>query len=345
MKRPIAKVLVTGATGFIGQHLVEALLRRNIEVRCLYRNLKYHPGFHPLFKALDIEWVMGDTRDFNSLLPATQGVEAVFHLAGRTSALSRREMVQINGKGTGNVAHACAACETPPVHLVVSSISAVGPTRVGVPRTEADEAAPISNYGRSKLIAERGATLYASQVPTTIVRPGIVFGERDRELLPVFRSIDRFRVHLCPNFRSSQLSLIYVEDLVELLIRAAEVGERVVPNDPDAKEQGYYFACADTYPTYAELGRMIAQALGGSPVCVLPLLQPIPWIVGYLSEWKSYATGRASTLTRDKIREANAPSWACSPARSERQLGFAPHRPIVDQLRQTVQWYREQRWL
>lgn len=338
--------LVTGARGFIGVHLVESLLQRGVHVRCLVRE-KAAPKD---LASLDVELIEGNVCDYPSLLPATKGVDVVFHLAGLTSALRVKDLMRTNSEGTTNVARACAANSAPPIHIVVSSIAAAGPALNGQPRAESERPTPISHYGRSKLAGEQAAASWAAQVPTTVVRPGIVFGERNRELLPMFYSIDRFRFHAHPNLRSMPLSVIYVQDLVDLIWQAATSGDRVPPqnngenNGESEPEKGRYFACADEYPNYADWGRMIASALD-RPVLVLPLPFPIPAIVGGINELFAQVRRQSNSLNYDKIREANAPSWACSPERARTKLGFDAKRPLLDQLRKTAAWYRENQWL
>lgn len=335
--------LVTGARGFIGVHLVESLLERGLQVRCLVREKSLPKDL----AGLDVELVEGDVCHYETLVPAVRGMDAVFHLAGLTSALRNKDLMQTNSQGTDNVARACASSETPPVHVVVSSIAAAGPSTAGLPRNNDDLPSPVSNYGRSKLAGEKAAAAWAAKIPTTVVRPGIVFGERNRELFPMFYSIDRFRLHPHPNVRSTPLSVIYVKDLVELMWRAATRGERVDPVRDDELPcgKGYYFACADEYPSYATWGRMIGSALARQPVIVLPLFFPIPSIVGGLNEVIARLRRQSNSLNYDKIREANARSWACSPELARTQLGFEPRRPLMEQLRKTARWYREHEWL
>lgn len=332
---------VTGATGFIGVHLVESLIQRGVHVRCLVRNRSLSKDL----RSLEVELIEGDVRDYQSLLPAIDGADAVFHLAGLTSALNPQDMLRTNARGTANVARACAKALTPPTHIVVSSVAAVGSSQNGHPRTEEEQPAPISNYGRSKLAGERAAVRWADDVPTTVIRPGIVFGERNREMLPMFYAIDRFHLHPHPNVHSMPLSVIYVHDLVEIIWQSALNGERIAPPAEADRATGYYFACADEHPTYATWGRMLATALDRQPVVVLPLPYPIPWVIGGISELLSRLRQHSNTLNQDKIREANAKSWACSPARAKARFGFEPCRPLLNQLRTTVDWYRNNHWL
>jgi nucleoside-diphosphate-sugar epimerase len=212
---------------------------------------------------------------------------------------------------------------------------------------ESDLPRPISNYGRSKRAGERAAAAWAGQVPLTIVRPGIVFGPRNRDLLPVFRSVYRMRVHAVPGMQDTHVSLIFIDDLIEITRRAAERGVRAAPeaSDDDYSGQGYYFACAPEPPTYAELGRMVARALGRQRAVVLHLPAPIPWLAAAGSELVARVRRKPDIFNLDKIRESRAGSWIGSSETVKEQLGFLPPRSLADRLAETAQWYRQSGWL
>ena len=178
-----------------------------------------------------------------------------------------RYFYRVNQRGVANVAQVCAGQTTPPVLVSVSSLAAAGPANEGVPKTEADRAEPVSHYGHSKRAGERAAEHFADRVPITIVRPPIVLGEADRLGLPLFRSIARFGVHMVPGLDRRRFSLIHADDLVQLLILAAERGKRLPPRGrPESHgPQGYYFAACEENPTYADLGRMVAEVDGTPP--------------------------------------------------------------------------------
>lgn len=339
----MATVLVTGASGFIGSHLVEALLARGDRVRCLVRKTSQVDHL----ENLGVELIDGDVTDFDAVCRAVEGVDLVFHLVGMINALQYDDQMRVNGLGPAIVARACAQQRQSPVLILASSIAASGPARKQSLRTEADRPAPISNYGRSKRAGELAVAQWADRVPTTVVRPGIVFGERDRLSLPMFTSINRFGIHVIAGFDSPRLSLIYVGDLVETLLRAAESGQRIasVANGNGSASRGYYFACAPEYPNYFQLGQMLAQSLGRRNLLMLPLTEPLPWLVAGLNQLKSRLLGRAEPLNIDKIREATASSWACSSAQSQRELNFSPSQSLQQRLTQTASWYRENGWL
>jgi nucleoside-diphosphate-sugar epimerase len=116
-------------------------------------------------------------------------VVAVYHLAGLVKAIQVRQLYQVNCQGVANVARACAAQITPPTLLVISSLAAMGPSSPQRPRLESDPPAPVSHYGRSKLAGEQAARQWARDAPITILRPPVVFGERDPATYEIFRPI------------------------------------------------------------------------------------------------------------------------------------------------------------
>ncbi len=338
----MAHVLVTGATGFIGGHLVRALCERGHRVRCLVRRTSQLDAL----RQFDLELCESHVLDPAGLHRAVQGTDCVFHLAGLTCALDLATLLQVNGQGTAHVAEACAAQPSPPVLVVVSSIAAAGPTRRGSVRPDDAPPNPVSHYGASKRAGELAAARCADRVPTTVVRPGIVFGPGDKVLLSMFRSVRRWHVHAIAGLSSPPLSLIHVTELVELLERAAERGQRLSAAEQDGSRRlGYYFACRPEYPDYLEFGRMLHEAVGNRFTAYLHFPTPIPWLVGGVGEVIGRLRRRSLELNVDKIREAMADSWACSCARAQRDLGYAPRQPLQEQLRLTAQWYRQHGWL
>ena len=339
----MAKVLVTGANGFIGTNLVEALVAQGDEVTCLVRKTSRLERLRPLGGKV----VYGDVTDRESLAGPIVGQEVVYHLAGRTKALRAEQFHRVNHEGTRNVARTCAEKTSPPVLVVVSSLAAAGPAIDGRPRTEADPPEPVSNYGRSKLAGEAAVRKLADRVPVTIVRPPITLGPADVDGLKMFKAIAVTGVHMVPSFSQHKFSVIDARDLAELLILAARRGARIpaAKTDDLSDAQGVYYAACNEHPTYAGLGRMVADALGRRWVIALPTAMPVGGTVAACAQMIGWICRRPRYLSVDKAREISAGSWVCSHQAAKDQLGFSVTTPLAERLRQTAQWYRDEGWL
>jgi dihydroflavonol-4-reductase len=329
------KALVTGASGFIGAHLLPLLAARDVRVRAM---VQVGENVSALAK-LDLEIVTGDVRDFASLKTAVDGVDVVFHLAGLLTARSERQFLDVNERGADNVARACAERSTPPVMLLVSSLAAAGPATEGRPRTELDPPRPVSKYGRSKRAGELAARRWAARVPLTIVRPPMVFGEGDVHSRWLFRPIARRGIHAVPGMRRRHVSLIHVDDMCLALCLAAEQGARVGHCKSEEPAHGVYFLAAEQDLDYDELGRWIGSAVGRRRVRVVRAPGWLGYCAASAGEVVSRLSRRPTLFNLDKMREALAGSWTCSAARIQQDLGFAVGRPLDQRLLQTAQWY------
>ena len=212
------KVLVTGGTGFIGSHLVEALLQKGIQVRCLLRkssDLKW-------IKGLPVEYAWGDCRDPASLKEAVKGVDQVFHSAGVTKAVREETFFEINAYGTENLIQACLE-HNPDLQkfIYLSSQAAAGPSRNGNRKKETDPCQPVSPYGQSKRMGEELALSHGHKLPLLILRPSAVYGPRERDIYFFFKLLSK-GIHLCASSPDQHISLCYVQDVVQAILLAAE---------------------------------------------------------------------------------------------------------------------------
>jgi dihydroflavonol-4-reductase len=330
-------VFVTGATGFIGRNLVAALLDRGDHVRCLVRL----PDRAEHLARDGVRIVPGSLDDVAAWGHELRGCTQVFHVGGLVSARRRGDFAAINGHATAALADACAALESPPVLVFFSSLAAAGPGPAGRgPREERDPFAPVSAYGASKLLGERELRRRAGRLPITSLQPGAVFGPHDPKILALYQMIDAARLHLPVGWRRVPLSLVHVTDLVDLALAAADRGERMMPADDDAS--GIYHVCDDReHPTWGDLGRRIARGLGRS-VLVAPFPALVAWPVVTAIETFWNLAGQPSIVSRDKLREATARSWAASAAKVRDQLTFAPAATLDERLRETGDWFRTQ---
>jgi len=338
LKKP---VLVTGASGFIGRHLVQRLIERGCRVSCLVRATSRIDEL----RSAGVQLITGDVTDQAGMGRALETSQAgvVFHLAGLLKALRTDDFVRVNAGGVESVAGACARRADPPVLVVVSTLAAAGPSARDRPRVEGDSPTPVSAYGRSKLAADLAAAKYAAGVPICIVRPPIVFGPGDRGTLQMFRPIARWGIHVVPGRGEGRFSLIHVADLVEGLLLAAEKGERLDPGA--APGQGVYFMAAEDDPTYAELGAAMATALGKKRATVVRLPRPLMRLVGLSGDAMGRIRRRPGWVNSDKIAEALAGSWTCSSVKARTHLGWSPASALAERLRETAQWYRQAGWL
>ena len=336
----MVRALVTGAAGFIGSHVAEALASRGVTVRCLVRS----PAKATRLIERGFRLVPGSLEDPAAVAKAVEGADVVYHLAGLTRSLTRGDMHQVNCEGTTCLLDACAAQASPPRVVLVSSIAASGPVARGQVRLEADPPAPVSEYGRSKLAGEQAARKFADRLAITVLRPGIVFGPRDRSMLTAFRSIRLTCSHHLPGMFPPLMSWIYVDDLVGGILTAAERGATLTAGDA-APQQGIYFAVAPEYLTWGQMGCIVRRPLGRRFAPLVPVPRPLLWGVAAVSEKVSQLLGTATDMNLDRMREACASSWVCSNAAAERDLGLVPERPLADRLVETVDWYFANRWL
>jgi nucleoside-diphosphate-sugar epimerase len=345
----MANVLVTGSSGFIGSKLTARLLANGDEVTCLVRD----PAKAAALEQMGARLVMGDMRDPQAVRSAVAGHDVVYHLAGVVTAFRERDMTETNVTAFRTLAAACAEHATPPTLVFVSSLAAAGPSSIDRPRIESDPPAPVSVYGRSKRAAELIAEEYAGRMPITIVRPPIVFGEGDQNMRNVFRSIFRLGVHLAFGVAYSRYSLIHVSDLVDALVLSAERGERLLSAESAASlaqdrvagtPSGYYFVAGDEQPTFAELGSLIGVALGRARVRICRSSSTaLLWPLAAAAEFGARLRGQPYIFNFDKAREASAGSWTCSSQAIRLQCGFAPRASLADRLRQTANWYMQQK--
>ena len=322
---------MTGGTGFIGSHLVEALIRKGVEVRCLLRKSS-EPKW---IKDLSVTFVRGDCRDQASLKEAVKGVDQIFHLAGVTKAVNEETYFEMNARGTENLIQACLQ-HNPHLQkfIYVSSQAAAGPSPNGNRKKETDACMPVSAYGRSKRMGEELALAHARELPLLILRPSAVYGPRERDIYTFFKLLSK-GINLCTSDPDQRLSLCYVQDVVQAILLAAET----------QSSQGDIFFISDgqDYPIET-IGDAFAQAL---EVHAFRLCVP-KWIlmgIASFSEYVSSVSKKPSLINKGKVEEMVQKNWVCDIAKARALLGFDPITRLKQGARLTVDWYRKENWL
>lgn len=318
------KALVTGATGFIGSSLAEALVRRGDDVTCLVRPTSDRSRL----ELLGVRFLFGDIGQPETISDAVGGFDVVYHLAGLTKAARPAHFFRANAEGTENLVKALSRARCAGRLLFVSSLAAAGPSLDGEAVREETPEHPVSAYGESKLAGEKAVRAAAGALDFTIVRPSAVYGPRDRDFLVIFRAI---RKRVFPFWGTSHYSLIYVDDLVRGIIRAAE--------HPSASGETFFLASPEIV-TNEEIADAIASALGRRPVRV-----PIPAGLMSLLGAVAQKIDKKGIINTDRIKDFQYRRWTCDAGKAARLLGFRPEVSLREGISWTADWYRKNKWL
>jgi nucleoside-diphosphate-sugar epimerase len=326
------KILVTGASGFLGSHVAEHFADAGHDVRLLLRST----SSRNFLTEFPYESAVGDVTDASSLAPAVEGVDAVVHTAGLVKARSEAEFMAVNATGTANLLSAVDSTAPALKRFVdVSSLAAHGPSVDGKPCPADAPAKPVSAYGRSKLAGERFVRESAVAARAVIFRPPVIYGPRDPALVPFFR-LARLRVAPLLMGGYNRISIVYVDDIARAIVQAT-TAEAAVDGKTYCPEDGHIH-------TWRDLLAAVESAIGRR---ALRITAPRwSFTIGALaSEAFGLATRRAVSLTRDKVREMEQRHWVCSGDELGRDLGWSPQVDIREGARRTADWYRQQRWI
>ncbi len=319
------KVLVTGATGFIGFHVAWALLRAGEAVRLVVRR----PAPAELVRQGAEVWT-ADLRDPQALKGCMEGVDAVVHVAGQLRGWRFRDFYEGNVKTTRNLLQEARRASELRRFVYFSSLAAQGPLdpRTGQPR------GPVSHYGRSKRLAEQEVQRALPPSQWVILRPGVVYGPRDRALLPYFRWALRMPVLPAPP-RPRRLGLVYVEDLVAFTLWALR--------NPAARGRTFCITGPES-PSVADLFRRIGKAAGRPPrILRVPALLLVTMAGAVVP---AFPLGLAPPwINPDKLREARQQDWRCfRPLAWSRTSGLSPT-DLARGFQKTLESYRRAGWL
>jgi dihydroflavonol-4-reductase len=325
------KVLLTGASGFVGSHIADRLLAGGYEVRALMRgnsSLKWVSG-------KPIEIVQTNMGDVESLRTAVESVEAIVHVAGVTAAKNKQGYYEGNVILTRVLLEATRRFNPNLSHFIsCSSLAACGPSLDGRPLTEMTPPHPITTYGKSKRAAEEECERARKDLPVTILRLSAVYGPRDTGILAFFRTVDK-RLKPLIGMRDKQVNLVHVADVANAVVLALE---------SDASKNETYFIGSERHYTWRELNNITANILSRSGFTVR-LPHALVYSVAGFSEFLSMFRKKPSVLNWEKGRDIVQANWTCSVEKAMKEIGYRQKVSVEDGFRETIEWYRREGWM
>ncbi len=323
------RILITGASGFVGYHLIEAALRQNLEVFAAVRrssNIEH-------LQHLDIQYTNPDFTNIEALKKEIRekNYSYIIHAAGSTRAPDEAAYTLVNITYAANLASAAASVGVKKF-LFFSSLAALGPAPPQAIITENQVPKPVTTYGKSKMIAETHLHVFGmAGLPLVVLRPTAVYGPREKDIFIILKT---FAKGLEPHIGRSpqQLSFVYVTDLARAALQltlSAAVGS-------------YNISDGNSYDRYA-LANITKRLLGRKTVKIhLPVFL-VKGIAGLLQAIAR--KGATPALNKDKLAELTASNWNCSIEKLKGTIGYQPEYDLEKGLAETLKWYKENKWL
>jgi len=301
------RVAVTGATGFIGRHVVAHFRSRGDDVIEVGRPLQHA-----------------------AISKAIAGADTVIHLAGVVSASRDEDYIAVNVDATAAVAAAARECGARLIHI--SSLAAAGPAGPQAPRSEADPSAPMTAYGHSKLEGERVVAAITG-LRWTVLRPGVVYGPGDRALLPLFVLASR---GVLPNIgrASAAYTFVYITDVVRAIAAAVDRG---------ASGDVLFVGHAKPVTTRALL-EGVRKAVGRGAM-IVPVPLPVLKLVALLGDVGGAVRGKPLPMNSRRYSELATGGFVCRVNRLHDRLGVVAEVGLDEGLAQAAAWYRREGWL
>ena len=329
------KILITGASGFIGSFIAEEALKRGMETWAAVRgssSTKYlaDPRINLIKLDLDSEKQMRDAL-------ASHKFDFVVHAAGVTKCIDPNDFFRVNTEGTKNLVRALLSLEMPIKKFVyLSSLSIFGPARENMPYSEiTDNDTPVPNtaYGQSKLAAENFLKEQQS-LPYVILRPTGVYGPRERDYFMMAKSIKN-HIDFSVGYRPQILTFVYVDDVVRAVFLAIERG----------RVGGRYFLTDGRSYSSQMFSDLLKKHLGVGLLLRIKAPLAVLRAVTFIGERYSRITRKITALNDDKYNIMRQRNWLCdiNPAREE--LGYKPTVELEEGVRRSVEWYKENKWI
>lgn len=320
---------VTGATGFIGSHLTDALIDHPDYdvVKCLVRSRE------KWLEGKSYQKVTGDLHSLNVLNRAIEEDDIIFHIAAVVTAPSQKELDFANVEATENLLR---IAEKNGVHklVILSSLAAAGPSS-GTPLTENSLMNPVSSYGESKKRMEQLIhRLAPDDMSVTILRPPAVYGPREDQIFTLFKMMKYGIAPIVGNGNHPELSIVYVKDVVQAILKAAE------QNQPGVHT---YFISGPEIANWNKIRDIVSTVLGKKNI---PIKLNPAWVKKIAGAVETTASlfGSYPVINREKANEMIL-EWTCSYEKAARELDFKPEYALSEGISRTLTWYRKHGWL
>ena len=330
------KILITGASGFIGSFIVEEALKQGFETWAAIRKSSSKEYLQDE-RIHIIELNLSSKAQLIEQLRPHQ-FDYVVHAAGVTKCLNKADFRRINTEGTKNLVDALLDLQMPLKRFVfLSSLSVFGAIKEQLPYDEIredDTPKPNTEYGRSKLEAERYIDSIGSRLPYIILRPTGVYGPREKDYFMMAKSIKQ-HIDFAVGYQRQDITFVYVTDVVQAVFLALEKGET---------GRKYFLSDGQVYQSttfsdliHEELGRPWWLRIT-APVWVLR-------VVTFFGEYIGHMTGKVTALNNDKYNILRQRNWRCDIEPTRHELGFEPKVQLKEGVKTTIQWYKDHKWL
>ncbi|MEX0845184.1 MAG: NAD-dependent epimerase/dehydratase family protein [Balneolaceae bacterium] len=323
------KAFVTGGTGFIGSHLVEALINSPdyTEVRCLVRDReKWLTG-------LNFKKISGDLQNLKALEKGVTGADILFHIAAIVKAPNKRAFTQANVDATENLVR-LAQKKGVKNMVILSSQAAAGPSN-GSPKTEKDPMNPVSMYGESKKEMERRIKSAAFEKESIkIIRPPAVYGPREDQIYDFFKACSKGICPIIGDGNNPRVSLVYVSDLVNGIMQASK------KTDPGIHT---YFISGEGTHSWNEIRAITSKVLGKKTIPLKIKPGMVKKAAGII-ETVASLFGKYPVINREKANELIL-EWTCTSAKAQKELDYHPKVSLAEGISRTIHWYKMHNWL
>lgn len=325
------KVLITGASGFVGFHLIEAALAKGLDVYAGIRkssNVKHLSPYNIKYSYPDFTSVSNLEKELTE-----KQFDFIIHAAGTTKAKNENEYNKVNAASTINLAKAVSASGSVKKIVFISSLAAIGPlSAIGSQINEHTAPKPVTAYGRSKLLAEE--QLQQFKLPLIVLRPTAVYGARDKDIFIILKTFNHGFEPYIGN-KPQQLSFVYAKDLAATSVNSLFTGDDANGN--------YNITDGNCYSRY-ELANITKKVLCKK---TLKVYLPLPVVKGLASLLeKTYGIiGKTPAINLEKLNEITATNWCCDINKAKSNLSFTPAYNLQQGLQETLDWYKQNQWI